>query len=212
MAAPGTTWRGMAQICLISPVSPDEYASWMHGHFIELGSRKCFGLVATEQASPDPCDCRFKADDPPRYYKLRLLDFKTNKTVFEEVVEKTGGDYVNLYSENASFETETLKAEAQAKAHITKFFNKISHIADDAIVCIGKMAISVPPETKPEGEEPLQPPVGTIHRPHRQHWCPHDHPHQKDDGEWISARHKASQGKAPSITLDTADQKSTLQL
>eukprot|EP01103_Thecamoeba_quadrilineata_P015707 TRINITY_DN5043_c0_g1_i2.p1 TRINITY_DN5043_c0_g1~~TRINITY_DN5043_c0_g1_i2.p1 ORF type:complete len:128 (-),score=21.23 TRINITY_DN5043_c0_g1_i2:237-620(-) len=113
---------GLAQICSLSG-SEKEGKRWLHGHIIDLFTKKCIGLMGTELI--DYIDTTIHqcciGDEPPIYYNITLIDYESQEEL-TEVATRTNGDYFKLSSPHFRFVTEILKADHQAESHIQKFF------------------------------------------------------------------------------------------
>eukprot|EP01102_Stenamoeba_stenopodia_P005667 TRINITY_DN1640_c0_g1_i1.p1 TRINITY_DN1640_c0_g1~~TRINITY_DN1640_c0_g1_i1.p1 ORF type:complete len:175 (+),score=43.90 TRINITY_DN1640_c0_g1_i1:53-577(+) len=80
--------------------------------------------------------CCCDAQDPPLYFQMTLVDFQTNSE-FTQVVQVTGGDYVQMKSEHLRFATQQLESGSKADVTIAKYF-PTRFCGKDAIVCIGQ--------------------------------------------------------------------------
>jgi hypothetical protein len=115
-----TNASGVCQLCFVFP-SQSNVRSRVRGHFIDLVSRKCFGLMAIETEHPhaDAHCCCCQGDDKPTWYKLTILNFETGKE-FVELVSKKGGDYARVLGDHFEFTTNDLRTDEAAREFLTK--------------------------------------------------------------------------------------------
>ncbi|ELR12325.1 uncharacterized protein ACA1_373920 [Acanthamoeba castellanii str. Neff] len=168
------SWAGPAQLCFLFQ---DGGTSLFQGHFIDLGSRQCFGVTATETEVPaaEAQCCCCQGDDAPTWYRLAIIDFKTGRE-FTEVVSKRGGDYALIHGQRTKFITDSLLTDERNG----RFGVSLEGLDESAVlVCIGQFEMhSIPAFSSSSDDELLEeekpePPEASGHH--------HHHPHHHHD-------------------------------
>mmetsp|Transcript_32875 Transcript_32875/g.51509 ORF Transcript_32875/g.51509 Transcript_32875/m.51509 type:complete len:249 (-) Transcript_32875:154-900(-) len=159
--------RGRALFCLVPDVS------WFQGHFIQIDSEEPLqlGLLAVEQEVDDCIRCCHGNN----LHSLTFINHKTKKRKTFKV-EKSGGNFMELKSDQIQFITKTMKAEDEAVPILQKYFSPIvkalllGHQKDgesqeknqdpssastfeplrNCVICIGDMDVSNPISLKRE--------------------------------------------------------------
>jgi len=166
---------GTGQVCFVPGVVwPDDYKPtsdeefWFQGLLSSNG--ESFGLMGipderwhgpTGEAHPQLHPCCFSPDDPPIFYKVTVVNYRTKETYQVEVVRiASTGDRVKLgtvqdvdscvhdeqevdQEPGVSFNCETLIVGPKCREWMERFFAKL-HPDQDAFCCVGPMTIRLP--------------------------------------------------------------------
>jgi len=137
VATTNKTKKGFTHLYVI----PD--TTWFQGHFIDCDSMETFGLFGEERVKDNATfDC-CRGDDPFLLYDLSIINFKSKKEK-KYIVQKKGGDYVNLESPEVTFITDQLKVDNEADNYIETYFpasSKTQLLGKNANICIGTMEL-----------------------------------------------------------------------
>mmetsp|Transcript_8691 Transcript_8691/g.11277 ORF Transcript_8691/g.11277 Transcript_8691/m.11277 type:complete len:197 (+) Transcript_8691:38-628(+) len=130
--------KGRGIFCLIPGVT------WFQGHFVaHAGTSISLGLLATENEVEDCVKCCHGNNE----HSLAIINHqaKKKKTV---LVQKIGGNFMELVSEEVSFRTNSMKTEAEMMPLLKKYFQPIIAAADNlqvlqeqCVICVGEMEI-----------------------------------------------------------------------
>jgi hypothetical protein len=173
--------QGTGQVCFVPGVAwPEDYEPlhdeeyWFQG--LLSGHGYSFGLMGVPdkrwhgpESEPHPRlhPCCFSPDNPPIFYKVKVINFRTKEQCEVEVVRiASTGDRVKLgtvedldscvhdeeHQDEAGidFKCETLIVGKDCRDWMERFFPKLNP-DDDAFCCVGAMTLRLPaPSESPD--------------------------------------------------------------